>query len=129
LSLLNPQWLVALSTLYLHHLAGEQPAVAGLLLRIESEWDFSLPYATTEEEEIHRGAAAVAEVVEEGEEHQLLRSPRLRPKQLSPKPQTSELWEPPHEYLKETEQRPKTSSTNSGITTASIEGWLDSILL
>jgi hypothetical protein len=114
------------STPYLHHLAEERPAVAGLLLRIESEWDFLLPYAATEEEGI---LWEVAEVVEEVEEHQLLHSLHPRPRQLFPKPQTSELWEPPQEYLKEIEQKQKISSTNSGITTASIEGLLDSILL
>jgi hypothetical protein len=117
---------VELSTPYLYHLAEEQPAVAGLLLRIKSKWVFSLPYAVTGEEEIHPEAAEVVEVVEE--EHQLLHSPRPCLKQLFPKPQTSELWELPQEYLKEIKQRQKTSSTNSGITTASIEGLLDLIL-
>jgi hypothetical protein len=103
----------------------EQPAVAGLLLRIESEWDFSLPYAATEEEEIHPGAEEVAEA----EERQPPRSPRPHLKRLFPRPQIFEPWEPPQEYSKGTEQKQKTSSTNSGTTTASIEGLLDSILL
>jgi hypothetical protein len=108
----------------------EQPAVAGLLLRIESEWDFSLPYAATGEEEIHPGAeeVEVAEEAEEVEERRLLRSPRPHLRPLSLKPPTFERWEPPQEYLKETEQKQKTSSMNSGTTTASIEGLLDSIL-
>jgi hypothetical protein len=101
----------------------------GLLLRIESEWDFSLPCAATEEEEILPGVVEVAEVVEEVEEHQLLRSPRPRLRQLFPKPQTSELWELPQEYSKEIEQKQRISSTSFGTTIASIEGLLDSILL
>jgi hypothetical protein len=108
----------------------EQPAVAGLLLRIESDWDFSLPYAATEEGEIHREVAEVeAAEAEEEVERQLLRSPHPRLKQLFPKPQISKPWEPPQEYSKEIEQKPKISSTNSDIITASIEGLLDSILL
>jgi hypothetical protein len=106
----------------------EQPAVAGLLLRIESEWDFSLPCAATEGEEIHLEVEEEAEVVEEAEEHQLLRSPRPHLRQLFPKPQTSEPWEPPREYSREIEQRQKISSTNSDTTTVSTEELLDSIL-
>jgi hypothetical protein len=109
----------------------EQLAVAGLLLRIESEWDFSLPYAAMGEEEIHLEAEEAVEAVEveEAEEHRLLRSlrPCLRP--LSPKPWTSELWEPLQEYSKETERKQKIFSTNSDTTTVSIEGLLDSTLL
>jgi hypothetical protein len=122
---------VELSTPYLHHLAEEQPAVAGLLLRIESEWDFSLPCAATEEEEIHLEVAEVAEEAEavEAEEHQLLRSPRPHLRQLFPKLQTSKPWELPQEYSKEIVQRQRTSSTSSDTTTASTEGLLDSIPL
>jgi hypothetical protein len=118
---------VELSTPYLHQLAEEQSAVAGLLLRTEYEQDFSPPYAVTEEEEIHQ--EAVEEAVEEAEEHRLLRSPRPHLRQLFPKPQISELWEPPQEYSKETERKQKISSMNSDTTIASIEGLLDSILL
>jgi hypothetical protein len=116
---------------YPHQLAEERPAVAGLLLRIESGQDFSLPYAVTEEEETHLEvveAVEAAEAVEEAEEHRLLRSPRPHLKQLFLKPQTSELWGPPQEYSKEIEWKQKTSSMNSDTTIASIEGLLDSIL-
>jgi hypothetical protein len=127
LSPLNLQRLAEPSTPYLHQLAEEQPALAGLLLRIESKWDFSLPCAVTEvEEEIHQ--EAVAEVAAEAEEHQLLRSPRPPLKQLFPKPQTSELWELPQEFSKEIEQKQKTSLMNSNTTTTSIEESPDSIL-
>jgi hypothetical protein len=81
------------------------------------------------QEETHLEVAEVAEVAEEAEEHWLLRSPHPRLKQLSPRQLTSELWEPPQEYSKEIEQRQKISSMNSNITTVSIEGLLDSILL
>jgi hypothetical protein len=111
----------------------EQPALAGLLLKNESNWDLSPRYATVEVEEgTHLAVVAVAEVavaevaeeVEEAEEHRLLRSPRPRLKQLSPKQPTFALWEPPQEYSKEIEPKQKTSSMNYDIT---IEESLDSI--
>jgi hypothetical protein len=105
---------VELSIPFLHQLAEELPAVAGLLLKNEFRPDSSPPYD-----------AAVEEAVE-AEERRLLRSLRPRLKQLSLKQPTSEPWEPPLEYLKEIEPRPRTSSTNSDITTESTEELPDS---
>jgi hypothetical protein len=118
LSPLNPHRLVELPIPFLRQLAEELPAVAGLLLRNESKPDSSPPYDAVEAEEpLH--PEAVEEAVEEAEEHQLLRSPR--PKQLSLKQPTSEQWEPPLGYSKETEPKPKTSLMNSGIIIVSTE--------
>jgi hypothetical protein len=117
---------VELSIPFLHQLAEELPAVAGLLLRKESRRDFSLHYDAAEAEEpLHQEVAEVAEAEEEVEEHQLLRSPRPRLRRLSLKQPTFEQWEPPLGYSKEIEPRPRTSSTNSDIITVSTEGLLD----
>jgi hypothetical protein len=130
LSPLNPYHLVELSTLYLQQLAEEQPALVGLLLKSESNWDSSPHYVAEEEEETHPVAvAAVAEAAEEAEEHRLLRSLRPPLRQLFPKQPTSELWEPLQEYLKEIEPRQRTSSMNSDTTTVSTEESLGSIPL
>jgi hypothetical protein len=116
---------VELSTPYLHQLAEEQSALAGLLLKNESSLDFSPPYDAVEVEgETHQEAV---EVAEEAEEHRLLRSPRPRLRQLSPRQLISELWEHPQEYSKEIEQKQKISSTNYDTTIASIEESPDSI--
>jgi hypothetical protein len=110
---------------YLHQLAEEPPALAGLLLRNESRPDSSPLYdAAVVEEAIHQ--EAVEAVEEEAEEHRLLHSPRPRLKWLSLKQPTSELWEPPLGYSKEIEPRQKTFSMSSGITTVSTEVLLDS---
>jgi hypothetical protein len=110
---------VELSISFLHQLVEEPPAVAGLLLRNESRPDSLLPYDTVEVEEATHQEAV------EAEEHRLLRSPRPRLKQLSLKQPTSEQWEPPLGYSKETEPKPKTSLTNSGIIIVSTEESLD----
>jgi hypothetical protein len=115
---------VELSTLFLHQLAEEPPALAGLLLRSESKPDSSPPYDAAEEEAIHPEAVEeveAVEAVEEAEEHQLLRSPRPPPKQLFPKLPISEQWEPPQEYSKEIEPKPRTSLMNYDTTTTSTE--------
>jgi hypothetical protein len=112
---------VELSTLSLHQLAEEPPALAGLLLRNESKPDSSPPYDAAEEEAIHPEAVEAVEEVEEAEEHQLLRSPHPPLKQLSPKQPISEQWEPPQEYSKEIEPRPRTSLMNCDTTTESTE--------
>jgi hypothetical protein len=98
----------------------EQSALEGLLLKNESNPDFSPPYAAVEEE-------THLEAVEEAEEHRLLRSPRPRLRQLSPRQLISELWERPQEYSKETELKQKISSTNYNTTITSIEESRDSI--
>jgi hypothetical protein len=124
LSPLNPHRLVELSTLSLRQIVEEPPALAGLWLKNESRPDSSPPYDAAEEEAIHREAveaAEAAEAVEEAEEHQLLRSPRPRLKQLFPKQLTSEQWGPPQEYSKEIEPKLRTSSMNYGTITASTE--------
>jgi hypothetical protein len=113
---------VELSIPFLHQLAEELPAVAGLLLRNEFKRDSSPPYdAAGAEEPLHLEAVEVAEAVEEEEEHRLLRSPCPRLKQLSLKQPTFERWEPPLGYPKEIEPRPRTSSTNSDIIIVSTE--------
>jgi hypothetical protein len=110
---------VELSIPFLHQLAEELPAAAGLLLRSESKRDSSPPYDAAEAEEpLHQEAV---EEVEEAEERRLLRSPRPRPRRLSLKQPTSEPWEPPQEYSKETEPKRRISSMNSDITTESTE--------
>jgi hypothetical protein len=130
LSPLNPHRLVELSIPFLHQLAEELPAVAGLLLKNESKRDSSLPYDAAEAEELpHQEEVEEAGAVEEAEEHRLLRSPRPRPRRLSLKQPIFEQWEPPLGYLKGIEPRPRTSSTSSDITTASIEELLDLTLL
>jgi hypothetical protein len=119
---------VELSTPYLHQLAEEQPALAGLLLKNESNPDFSPLYAAVEvEEETHREAVEAVEEVEEVEEHGLLRSPCPRLRQLSPRQLISKLCEHPQEYSKETELKQKISSTNYDTTITSIEKSPDSI--
>jgi L-lactate utilization protein LutC len=122
---------VELSIPSLHQLAEETPALAGLLLRNESRPDSLPPYdAAVVEEAIHQEAVeAVEEAVEEAEEHRLLRSPRLRLKQLSHKQLTSEPWEPPLEYSKEIEPMQMISLTNFGTIIASTEELPDLTLL
>jgi hypothetical protein len=123
---------VELSILFLHQLAEELPAVAGLLLKNESRPDSSPLYDAAVEEAIHQEAVEAVEAVEEAEEaveRRLLRSPRPRLRQLCLKQPTSELWERPHEYSREIEPKRKISLTNYDTTTASTEEWLDSILL
>jgi hypothetical protein len=121
---------VELSTPYLHQLAEEQPALAGLLLKNESSPGFSPLYAAVEVEgETHQEVEEVEEVVEEAEEHRLLRSPHLHLRQLFPKPLISGPWELPQEYSKEIEWKQKTSSTNYDTIIALTEESLDSILL
>jgi hypothetical protein len=124
---------VELSIPFLPQLAEELPAVAGLLLKNEFRLDSSPPYDAAVEEATHQGVVeAVEEAVEaveeavEAEERRLLRSPRPRLRPLSLKQPISEPWEPPPGYLKEIEPRPRTSSTNSDITTESTEELLDS---
>jgi hypothetical protein len=123
LSPLNPQHLADLSIPYLYQLEEEQPALAGLLLKIESNWDFSLPYTDMEKEE--ETLLAVEEVAKV-EEHQLLHSLRPHLRQLSHKQLISKPWEPLQGYSKETVQKQKTSSINYEITTVSTEKSLDS---
>jgi hypothetical protein len=107
---------VELSIPFLHQLAEELPAVAGLLLRNESRPDSSPPYDAAEvEEPPHLEAVEVVEEAVEEEGHRLLRSPCPRPRRLSLKQPTSEQWEPPLEYSKEIEPKPKTFLMNSGI--------------
>jgi hypothetical protein len=111
---------VELSIPFLHQLAEEPPAVAGLLLRNESKQGSSPPFDAAEAvEPLHLEAAEVE--VEEAEERRLLCSPRPRLKQLSLKQPTFERWEPPLGFSKEIEPRPRISSTNSDITTVSTE--------
>jgi hypothetical protein len=130
LSPLNPHRLAELSIPFLHQLAEELPAVAGLLLKNESRRDSSPPYDVVEEEEpLPQEEVEVAEAVEEAEERRLLRSPRPRLRRLSLRQPTYEQWEPPLGYSKEIEPRPKISSTNSDIITASIEELPDLTLL
>jgi hypothetical protein len=117
---------VELSIPFLHQLAEELPAVAGLLLKNEFRPDSSPPYDVAVEEATHQEAVEAVEEAVEAEERRLLRSPRLRLRQLSLKQPTSEPWEPPLEYLKEIEPRPRTSSTSSDITTESTEELPDS---
>jgi hypothetical protein len=112
---------VELSIPFLHQLAEELPAVAGLLLKNESRPDSSPPYDAVVEEVTHQEVVEAVEEAVEAEEHRLLRSPRPRLRQLSLKPPISEPWEPPLEYSKETEPKRKTSSMNSDITTESTE--------
>jgi hypothetical protein len=129
LSPLNPYRLAELSTPYLHQLAEEPPALAGLLLRNESKLDSSLPYDAAEgEEEIHLEAVEVVEEAEEAEEAEeveecwLLCSPRPRPKQLSHKQLIFKPWGLPQEYSKGIEPKQTTSSTSCDIITMSTEG-------
>jgi hypothetical protein len=125
LSLLNPHRLVELSIPFLHQLAEELPAVAGLLLKNESKRDSSPPYDAAEAEEpLHQEAVEAVEAVEaeeEAEERRLLRSPRPRPRRLSLKQPTFEPWELPQEYSKGIEPKRRISSTNSDTTTESTE--------
>jgi hypothetical protein len=117
---------VELSIPLLRQLAEELPAVAGLLLRNEFKPDSSPPYDAAVEEATHQEVVEAVEEAVEAEECRLLHSPRPRPRQLSLKQPISEPWEPPLEYLKEIEPRPRTSSTNSDITTGSTEELPDS---
>jgi hypothetical protein len=118
---------VELSIPFLHQLAEEPPAIAGLLLRNESRRDSSPPYDAVEAEEpLHQEAVEAVEVEEGAEEHRLLRRPRPRLRQLSLKQPTSERWEPPLEYSKETEPKLKTSLTNSDTIIVSTEELPDS---
>jgi hypothetical protein len=126
LSPLNPHRLAELSIPFLHQLAEELPAVAGLLLKNESRPDSSPPYDAVVEEVTHQEAVEAVEVAVEAvevaveaEERRLLRSPRPRPRRLSLKQPTSEPWEPPQEYSKAIEPKRRTSSMNSDITTES----------
>jgi hypothetical protein len=113
---------VELSTPFLHQLAEEPPALAGLLLRNESKLDSSPPYDAAElEEEIHQEVVEEVEEAEEAEEHRLLRSPRPHLKQLFHKQLTSGPWGRPQEYSKGTELKQTTFSTNYDIIIASTE--------
>jgi hypothetical protein len=126
---------VGLSIPFLHQLAEESPAVAGLLLKNEFRPDSSPLYDAAVEEAIHQEAVEAVEAVEEAEaaeeaeERRLLCSPRPRLRQLCLKQPTSELWELPHESSRGIEPKRKISLTNYDTTTASIEEWLDSTLL
>jgi hypothetical protein len=121
---------VELSIPFLHQLAEELPAVAGLLLKNEFKQDSSPPYGAAEvEEPLHPEAVEAVGAVEEEEEHRLLRSPRPRPRRLSLKRPTFGPWEPPQEYSKAIEPKRRTSSMNSDITTESTEELPDLIPL
>jgi hypothetical protein len=113
---------VELSISFLHQLAEEPPAVAGLLLKNEFKQDSSPLSDATVEEAIHQEAVEEAEEAEEAVEHRLLCSPPPRLRRLSLKQPTFEPWEPPQEYSKAIEPKQKTSSMNYDTTTESTEG-------
>jgi hypothetical protein len=124
---------VELSIPFLHQLAEELPAVAGLLLKNESKRDSSPPFDAAEAEEplhqevveaeepLHQEVVEAVEAVEEAEERRLLRSPRPRLRRLSLKQPTFEPWELPQGYSKGIEPKQRISSTNSDTTTESTE--------